>query len=81
MTCDPVCGYVQIPCIERNAVVAVTAYHAYLLANCGNPNKHKINFDEAVEAMRETGSGMLTRYKETSHGGLAVSTSRFSLEA
>ncbi|OGV47993.1 MAG: L-serine ammonia-lyase [Lentisphaerae bacterium GWF2_52_8] len=72
MTCDPVDGYVQIPCIERNAVGAVTAYTAYLLASAGDPHKQKLKFDEVVEAMLETGRDMSKKYKETSRGGLAV---------
>lgn len=72
MTCDPVAGYVQIPCIERNAVAAVDAYNAYLLASAGNPKKQKLNFDQVVEAMLETGRDMSTKYKETSKGGLAI---------
>ena len=71
MTCDPVGGYVQIPCIERNAVAAATAVNAYLLSG-GNPNKHKLDFDAVVEAMLETGRDMNSLYKETSGGGLAV---------
>ena len=72
MTCDPIGGYVQIPCIERNAVGAVTAYNAYLIASGGNPAKHKLSFDEVIEAMLETGQDMRTCYKETSRGGLAT---------
>ena len=72
MTCDPVGGYVQIPCIERNAVGAVTAVNAYILAEAGDPARQKITFDEVVETMMETGQDMCTRYKETSLGGLAV---------
>ncbi|MDD3118276.1 MAG: L-serine ammonia-lyase, partial [Victivallales bacterium] len=72
LTCDPIGGYVQIPCIERNAVGAVTAYNAYLLASGGNPNKHKLSFDEVIEAMLETGKDMSPSYKETSRGGLAA---------
>jgi len=72
MTCDPIGGYVQIPCIERNAVAAVEAYNAYLLASAGDPRKQKINFDQVLEAMFETGKDMCTKYKETSEGGLAV---------
>ena len=74
MTCDPVMGYVQIPCIERNAVAAVTAYNAYLLALTGDPNKQKVTFDEVVEAMLRTGRDMSTKYKETGKGGLAICT-------
>jgi len=72
MTCDPVGGYVQIPCIERNAVGAIDAYNAYLLASIGDPNKQKISYDEVVEAMLETGRDMCSKYKETAKGGLAV---------
>ncbi len=72
MTCDPVGGYVQIPCIERNAVGAVTAVNAYILAEAGDPARQKITFDEVVETMMETGQDMCTRYKETALGGLAV---------
>ncbi len=72
MTCDPVGGYVQIPCIERNAVGAVTAYNAYLLACIGDPGKQKVSFDEVVDAMRETGRSMSSKFKETAKGGLAV---------
>lgn len=70
-TCDPVGGYVQIPCIERNAVGAVHAVTAYVLATAGDPQKQKVKFDEVVEAMLETGRDMSTKYKETSEGGLA----------
>lgn len=72
MTCDPIDGYVQIPCIERNAVGAVTAYNSYILASIGDPHKHKISFDEVVAAMLETGRDMSHKYKETAQGGLAV---------
>ncbi|WDP93235.1 MAG: L-serine ammonia-lyase [Desulfobacter sp.] len=72
MTCDPVGGYVQIPCIERNAVGAVTAVNACILAQTGDPARQKVTFDEVVETMMETGRDMCTRYKETALGGLAV---------
>jgi L-serine dehydratase len=72
MTCDPIGGYVQIPCIERNAVGAVNAYNAYLLASAGDPHKQKIRLDEVVKAMLETGRDMSLKYKETAKGGLAV---------
>lgn len=72
MTCDPVGGYVQIPCIERNAVGAVTAVNAYILAEAGDPARQKVSFDEVVETMMETGQDMCSRYKETARGGLAV---------
>ncbi|MCF6174150.1 MAG: L-serine ammonia-lyase [Victivallaceae bacterium] len=74
MTCDPIDGYVQIPCIERNAVGAITAYNSYILASIGDPHKHKISFDEVVAAMLETGRDMSHKYKETAQGGLAVCT-------
>ena len=72
MTCDPVGGYVQIPCIERNAVGAVQAMNAFILAEAGDPARQKVTFDEVVEAMMETGQDMCTKYKETAKGGLAV---------
>ncbi|MBN1915154.1 MAG: L-serine ammonia-lyase [Parachlamydiales bacterium] len=72
MTCDPIGGYVQIPCIERNAVGAIDAYNAYLLASTGDPKKHKLSFDQVVQVMLETGRDMSTKYKETSKGGLAL---------
>ncbi|MFA7676916.1 MAG: L-serine ammonia-lyase [Candidatus Omnitrophota bacterium] len=71
LTCDPVGGYVQIPCIERNAVAAVEAYNAYLLASAGDPSKQKLKFDQVVLAMKDTGKHMSSNYKETSRGGLA----------
>jgi L-serine dehydratase len=72
MTCDPVGGYVQIPCIERNAVGAVTAVNAFILAEAGDPARQKVTFDEVIDAMMETGQDMCTKYKETAKGGLAV---------
>lgn len=72
LTCDPIDGYVQIPCIERNAVGAVEAYNAYLLAAAGDPKKQKISFDQVVEVMLQTGRDMCLKYKETSKGGLAL---------
>ena len=71
LTCDPIGGYVQIPCIERNAVGAIHAYNAYLLASAGDPETQKIDFDAVVEVMLETGRDMSERYKETARGGLA----------
>ncbi len=72
MTCDPIRGYVQIPCIERNAVGTMDAYNAYLLASSGDPKKHKLNFDQVLKVMLEVGRDMCSKYKETSQGGLAV---------
>ncbi|WP_027721277.1 L-serine ammonia-lyase [Maridesulfovibrio zosterae] len=73
ITCDPVGGYVQIPCIERNAMGAVRAYNSYLIASVENRKFHKVTLDEAVTAMAQTGKDMSSKYKETSLGGLAVS--------
>lgn len=72
MTCDPIKGYVQIPCIERNAVAAIEAYNAYMLASTGDPSKQKISFDQVLESMMRTGRDMSNKYKETSEGGLAL---------
>jgi L-serine dehydratase len=72
LTCDPVEGYVQVPCIERNAVGAATAYNAYILASIGDPVRQKITLDEVIEAMLETGKDMSGKYRETARGGLAV---------
>jgi len=71
MTCDPVAGLVQIPCIERNAFGAVKAVTAASLAMKGD-GTHKVSLDVCVETMRQTGADMSERYKETSQGGLAV---------
>ncbi|MBV9468410.1 MAG: L-serine ammonia-lyase, iron-sulfur-dependent, subunit alpha, partial [Abitibacteriaceae bacterium] len=75
MTCDPVGGYVQIPCIERNAVGAVKAYNAWILASSGNAAYQKVSLDKVIQVVRETGRDMSHKYKETSLGGLAVSLS------
>jgi L-serine dehydratase len=71
MTCDPVGGLVQIPCIERNAFGAVKAITAAHLALRGD-GVHKVSLDQAIETMRQTGHDMGAKYKETSLGGLAV---------
>jgi L-serine dehydratase len=71
LTCDPIGGYVQIPCIERNAVGALDAYNAYLLASAEKEGQHKISYDEVLKVMLETGKDMSSKYKETSKGGLA----------
>jgi L-serine dehydratase len=73
MTCDPVGGYVQIPCIERNAMGAVKAYAAYLIASDEMVAHHKVGLDQAIAAMQATGRDMNGKYKETAQGGLAVS--------
>jgi L-serine dehydratase len=71
LTCDPVGGLVQIPCIERNAMGAVKAINAATLASHGD-GTHKVSLDQVIETMRQTGLDMKTIYKETSQGGLAV---------
>jgi L-serine dehydratase len=72
MTCDPVAGLVQIPCIERNALGAVKAITAARLALLGD-GRHRVSFDQVVDAMCRTGTAMHADYKETARGGLAVS--------
>ncbi|MDE6407333.1 MAG: L-serine ammonia-lyase, iron-sulfur-dependent, subunit alpha [Anaeroplasmataceae bacterium] len=71
LTCDPIDGYVQIPCIERNAVAALRAIDAAKLASYLNSNESKISFDLVVETMLKTGHDLRTNYRETSEGGLA----------
>lgn len=73
MTCDPIGGYVQIPCIERNAMGAAKAYNAFLLASSGASVFQKISFDSVIKVMKATGRDMSKKYKETSEGGLALS--------
>ncbi|MCP2325705.1 L-serine dehydratase [Hamadaea flava] len=71
LTCDPVGGLVQIPCIERNAVASVKAITAVRLALRGDGN-HYVSLDKVIKTMRETGADMKVKYKETARGGLAV---------
>ena len=71
LTCDPVGGLVQVPCIERNAMGAVKAVNAARLAMRGDGHQ-KVSLDEVIETMRQTGEDMMTKYKETARGGLAV---------
>ncbi len=71
LTCDPVGGLVQVPCIERNAMASVKAINAARLAMSGD-GKHKISLDKVIATMRQTGADMMTKYKETARGGLAV---------
>ncbi|MDR3358008.1 MAG: L-serine ammonia-lyase [Desulfovibrio sp.] len=73
LTCDPVGGYVQIPCIERNAMGALKAYNACLMATAEDPDRHRVSLDMAIQAMGETGHNMDRKYKETAGGGLALS--------
>lgn len=71
LTCDPIGGLVQIPCIERNTMGAMKAINAARLALSGD-GEHVVSLDEVIETMRQTGVDMLSKYKETSQGGLAV---------
>ena len=71
LTCDPVGGRVQIPCIERNAMGSVKALNAARMAMRGN-GTHFVSLDQVIKTMRATGRDMMTTYKETSRGGLAV---------
>lgn len=71
MTCDPIGGLVQIPCIERNAMASVKAIDAAIMALRGD-GKHYVSLDKVLHTMRETGRDMLDKYKETARGGLAV---------
>ncbi|MFP4168454.1 MAG: L-serine ammonia-lyase [Desulfonatronovibrionaceae bacterium] len=72
LTCDPVGGYVQIPCIERNAMAAVKAHAAYRIATTEMSHFHKVELDSVIEVMNETGRDMSPKYRETSTGGLAA---------
>lgn len=78
MTCDPVCGLVQIPCIERNAFAACRALDCQLYANISDGN-HRVSFDRVVSVMKQTGHDLPSLYKETSEGGLAKSFPQPSL--
>jgi iron-sulfur-dependent L-serine dehydratase single chain form len=71
LTCDPIGGLVQVPCIERNAVASMTAINAARIALRGD-GRHFVSLDKAINTMRVTGRDMLDKYKETSRGGLAV---------
>ena len=70
LTCDPINGLVQIPCIERNAVAAMRAHNSFILANFLT-NTRKISFDLVVRTMKQTGRDLFSKYRETSEGGLA----------
>ena len=71
LTCDPIGGYVQIPCIERNAMASMKAVNAARMAINGD-GKHHVSLDSVIKTMFETGKDMMHKYKETSLGGLAV---------
>ena len=72
LTCDPVAGLVQIPCIERNAIAAVTAVQAATLTLNEENQPHHVSLDTAIRTLRDVGADMHDKYKETSRGGLAV---------
>ena len=72
LTCDPVGGLVQVPCIERNAIGAVKAVNAARLALHRPDTDARVSLDQVIETMRQTGEDMKSQYKETSQGGLAV---------
>ncbi len=74
LTCDPIAGLVQVPCIERNAMGAVKAINAARLA-LQSDGEHFVSLDRVIAVMRRTGADMSTKYKETSRGGLAVNVS------
>jgi L-serine dehydratase len=71
LTCDPIGGLVQVPCIERNAIAAAKAINAAKMALWGD-GTHRVSLDEVIVTMRETGRDMSSKYKETAMGGLAV---------
>jgi L-serine dehydratase len=71
LTCDPMCGMVQIPCIERNAYAAARALDANLYSSFSD-GTHRVSFDKVVRVMKQTGKDLPSLYKETSEGGLAV---------
>jgi L-serine dehydratase len=72
MTCDPVAGYVQVPCIERCAFGAVKAWVAFMIATNEIASRHRVDLDTTIETLAETGKDMSTKYKETSEAGLAA---------
>jgi L-serine dehydratase len=72
LTCDPVAGYVQVPCIERCAFGAVKAWTAYMIASNEIETRHRVDLDTTIATMAQTGKDMSAKYKETSEGGLAA---------
>jgi L-serine dehydratase len=72
LTCDPVAGYVQVPCIERCAFGAVKGWASFMIASNENETMHRVDLDTTIKTMAETGRDMSSKYKETSEGGLAV---------
>ena len=81
MTCDPVAGFVQVPCIERCAFGAVKAWTGFMIASNEIPANRRVDFDTTVDAMALTAKEMNSKYKETSEGGLAVSVTLCWLRA
>jgi L-serine dehydratase len=75
MTCDPIGGLVQVPCIERNTMGAIKAITASQIALESDPSKAKVSLDAVIKTMKETAYDMNTKYKETADGGLAVNIS------
>ncbi len=75
LTCDPVCGLVQIPCIERNAYAAARALDSNLYSTFSD-GQHSVSFDRIVEVMKQTGHDLPSIYKETSQGGLAAPSTK-----
>ena len=75
LTCDPVGGLVQIPCIERNTMGAIKAITAAELALRGNPDQARVSVDDVIRTMRQTALDMSSKYKETAEAGLAVNIS------
>jgi L-serine dehydratase len=71
LTCDPIGGLVQVPCIERNAMASMKAVNASRMALRGD-GKHFVSLDQVIKTMRDTGRDMKDKYKETARGGLAV---------
>ncbi len=71
LTCDPIAGLVQVPCIERNAMASIKAINASRIALNGD-GEHFVSLDKVIKTMRDTGADMQSKYKETSQGGLAV---------
>ncbi|MDF2507014.1 MAG: L-serine ammonia-lyase, partial [Microbacterium sp.] len=71
LTCDPIGGLVQVPCIERNAIAASKAINAARMALWGD-GEHRVSLDQVIATMRDTGADMSDKYKETAQGGLAV---------
>jgi L-serine dehydratase len=72
MTCDPVAGYVQVPCIERCAFGAVKAWIAFMIATNEIESRHRIDLDVTIKTLSDTGKDMNSKYKETSEAGLAA---------